>query len=236
MALTRRLLIATALVAAVAAVAPPRALAACHAFIVSVNPATVAEGGTVTVTVGRDFNANPSSVDVSTVNGSAVAGQDYTGVQRTLSMSTETSQSFTVATTNDTAPEAAETFKIHLSNGSGCSVNPNFQYGPDATVTIQDNDAAPAPTAAPTAPATAAPTTARATSTTAVTTTTVAAETSTSVEDTTTSDVALGDDLAADEDEDNGGGGGSAVLAVLAIILIAGIGGLGYTLYRRRAA
>jgi hypothetical protein len=215
-------------------VSAPPAQAACHAFTVSASPATVTEGGSVTVTVTRDGAVAASSIDVKTVNGSAVAGQDYTALQQKASMTSETSKSYTVATTNDSSPEAAETFKVHLENPGGCAVNPNFSVGPDATVTIQDNDAAATTAPAPTvAPATTR-TTARATTTAPPTTTTTAvADTTTSAEDTTvpstTSDLAL-----AGNSDDGGGGGAVAVLAVAAAILAAG--GVGFFLYRRRAA
>jgi hypothetical protein len=220
--------------AGIAIAAPPPAHAACHAFEVAVNPATVAEGGTVTVTVTRDFNANPSSVEVVSVNETAVAGQDFPGVQRTVSMGTETSATFTVATTNDTAPEPAETFRLHLQNAGGCAVNPNFTYASDARVTIQDNDAAtatPPPTAAATTPTT------RPSTTVASATTTTVAETTTAVTETTVESTSTSDDLAlaGDEGEDDDGGGGAAgVLAILAGIVV--ISGLAYVIYRRRIA
>jgi hypothetical protein len=232
----RRLLFALLLVTAFAVVAPGPALAACHAFTISVSPSTVAEGGSVTVTVTRDAALADSSVKVSSVNGSAAAGQDFPAVDRTVSMTgSATSQTFAVTTINDTASESTEMFSLHLSNGGGCAVNPNFSYGSDAAVQIQDNDAAPVTQPAPaTVAPTAAPTT-RATTTTVTTTTTtttVVDETTTTGDTTTTTD-----DLAlASDSDDGGGGGGTVLLALLAIALIGGVGYVGYTLYRRRLA
>lgn len=118
------------------------ASAACHAFSVTVNPDTVTEGGEVTVTVSRDGDVAPSNVDVSTIDETARAGQDYTAMSRTVNFASGTSQSFPLATTDNGASEPNETFRVHLSNPGGCSVNTNFQLGPDVQVTIRDNDAA----------------------------------------------------------------------------------------------
>lgn len=63
-------------------IAVPQALVACHAFTVSASPSPVDEGGSVTVTVRRDAAVNPSNISVETVNESAIAGQDYTGIQK----------------------------------------------------------------------------------------------------------------------------------------------------------
>jgi hypothetical protein len=229
------------LVAASTVMALRPAMAACHAFTISANPSTVAEGGSVTVTVTRDAAVDDSSVKVTSVNGSAAAGQDFPAVDRTVSMTgSATTQTFTVATINDTAPESTEMFSLHLSNGGGCAVNTNFQYGSDAPIQIQDNDAAPPPPTAPApaAPPTAPPTTVRATTTTvpATTTTTLVAETTTTSDTTTTTgEVGLNADSAADSDE-GGGGGGTAVLVLLALALVGGVGYVGYMLYQRRPA
>lgn len=133
------------------------AVAACHAFTVSVSPSTVNEGGSVTVRVERDADVNPSAVRVRTVDGTAKAGSDYAAADRTVQFTEGTTESFVVATTNDSAREGAETFRVELVEGSGagCPANPNFSYGPPATVTIRANDQ-PLPTSPP--PATPRPT------------------------------------------------------------------------------
>ena len=127
-----------------------QASAACHSFMISVSPASVAEGATVTVTVERDGNVGSSSVHVRTVDGTAKAGSDYPGVNdRTITFTTETSQTFPVNTTNDAAAENAETFRVALVEGSGAGcANTAYEYGPPATVTITANDQ-PAPTTPP---------------------------------------------------------------------------------------
>lgn len=154
--MTRALLAAAGFFAVLGLQAGP-ASAACHAFEVSADPATVAEGGVVQVTVTRDGAVGTSQIDVETVDGSARGGADYTAVsRRTIAFTNETSQTFPVQTSDDGGQEGAETFKLHLSNPGGCTVNPNFDVGPDATVTISAND----DPGAPQTTATAAPTTA----------------------------------------------------------------------------
>lgn len=122
------------------------ASAGCHAFTVEASPSTVSEGGTVSVTVRRDNNFNPSNVDVSTVDESAKVNQDYTEFKKTVSFTNEKEQTFNAAISirDDSSFEPPETFKLRLSNGGGCQINPSFSYG-SATVTIQDNDPSPAP-------------------------------------------------------------------------------------------
>ena len=144
------------LAAAGMVVSVPPAFAACHAFTITATPTTVTEGGTVTVTVKRDGALNPSSVDVRTTDGSARSGQDFTGGRKTMSFTTETAKSYTIAIINDTTPEAAETFGVQLvtGSGSGCAINPNFSYGPPVTITIRASDqpAATSPPSSPPAP------------------------------------------------------------------------------------
>lgn len=145
----------------------PNALATCHAFTVSASPETVAEGAAVTVTVKRDGQVLPSSVDVTTVNDSAKSGDDFEGGTQKVTFASGTEQSFRLSTKDDANPESNEKFKLHLSNGTGCTPGSVFTYGPDEVVTIQDNDAAvsqsggsnqaqtsppPSPAASPTAP------------------------------------------------------------------------------------
>lgn len=145
--------------------------AACHAFTVEVSPTTAPEGSTVTVTVRRDGAFSPSGVDVSTADGSAKVGQDYTEFKRRVEFTNETQQTFNAAISikDDTTYDPDETFKLVLSNAGGCAIPPNhppFSYG-QAIVTIKDNDPAPAtqpppggtsPKASPTATGQASPT------------------------------------------------------------------------------
>lgn len=240
-----KLVVATIVVVGAVAAWQQPASAACHAFTVSVDPAAVAEGGTVTVTVARDAGVNPSSIVVSSVDETAQGGSDYPAVQRTISFTNETQQTFTVPVTNDAVPEDAEAFRLHLSNPGGCPINTNFVIGADARVTIPANDAPPPTTAPPsTAPPTtpvAAPTTTHVTTTTADTTASSSTTTTTLVGSTTTTEAATttstSDDdevaLAASEDDDGGGSSGAAIAAIAAVLAL---GGAGYLLRRRRSS
>lgn len=226
----------------VVAVAP--AVAACHAFTVSAEPSSVGEGGSVTITVSRDANVAPSNVDVETIDEAAQAGTDYGGVaRRTVSFSNETEQAFDVDTVDDTEAEQAETFRVHLSNPGGCAVNPNYVVGPDAMVTIVDNDE-PTTTAPPSPPTTGAPTTTAkpanvsggATSTTAATSTTVSptttAGTSTSATDDGAPPASAESALRARADSDSDGDAWAIVVGVAAV---GGAGAAAAVIWRRRA-
>ena len=127
--------------------------AACHSFTVGVSPGSVNEGSGTTATISRDGNYNPSSVQVDSVDGSAVAGRDYVAIHQRLSFTTETSLALPVTTIHNPAHEGSQAFRIQLSGGMGCQVNPNFAYGPAATVTVLDTDPAPAATPTPAHPA-----------------------------------------------------------------------------------
>lgn len=142
---SRLLGLAAALLSATVVLTGEPVLAACHAFTVEADPATLTEGGEVTVTVSRDAAVDPSQIDVSTVDGTARSGRDYARLRRTVSFTDETEQTFTIATRDDDSDESAERFRVHLSNPGGCAANPSFVVGPDAQVIVRDNDAAPAP-------------------------------------------------------------------------------------------
>lgn len=147
---TIRMLVAAGVAAGTVALSGGTAVAACHAFTVEVDPVTVREGGTVTITVRRDAAIAPSQVDVSTVDEDAIAGEDYERLEQTVSFTDETEQTLTLSTTDDDADEGVETFLVRLSNPGGCAVNPNFVLGPDARVSIRGADAAPSPSPEPT--------------------------------------------------------------------------------------
>jgi LPXTG-motif cell wall-anchored protein len=115
------------------------ATAACHAFAVSVDADEVVEGESVEVTVTRDAAVADSQVDVNTVDGTATAGVDYESLDDTATFPDNgTSQVFTVETLAVSGANGSRTFDVEVSNGSGCSVNPNFTYGDPVTVTITD--------------------------------------------------------------------------------------------------
>ena len=124
------------------------AVAACHAFTISVSPSTVDEGGSVTVRVDRDGDVSPSSVRVRTVDRTAKAGSDYAASDRTVTFTDGTRESFVVGTTDDGAREGAETFRVELVEGSGAGCGTSYVYGPPAVVTIRANDQ-PLPTSPP---------------------------------------------------------------------------------------
>ena len=222
------------------------ALAACHHFSVNASPDSVTEGGSVGVTVSRDGSVGPSNIDVSTVDQTAKAGQDYTALRRTVNFTSETSQAFQVKTTDDNQPGGAKTFRLHLSNPGGCAVNPNFVVDPDVTVTINDNGSAATVTTAGATTTTAsvpsstarAPSTAR---TTAIASTTTAAPTSATVAPssteatTSTTPLSLGRQASGTPKRSRGGGSRTAIAAIAAAVIAVGAGG-GYAIYRRRRA
>jgi Calx-beta domain len=225
------------LVAATILLAGLPASAACHAFAVSASPASVMEGGTVTVTVSRDGAVAPSQVDVSTEDGTADGGEDFEGFEQTASFTEELQQTFTIETTDDDADERAESFQVHLSNPGGCDPNPNFVIGPDAQVTIRDNDASPEPTETetetpePTETETPEPTE---TETPEPTETPEETESTTASPSPEASPSPTVTEIAAPEDSD----GGISAAAVAAIVggAAAVIGGVVLLLLRRRGA
>lgn len=149
-----RLLAVLALLLGMVVLTGTPAFAACHHFSVTANPASVTEGGTVTVTVSRDGAVGPSQVDIATVDGTAKAGRDYMALQRTVTFTTETSQKFAVTTLDDHARSGARHFRLHLSHPGGCTVNPNYVVDPDGTVTVGDQGPAPTPSRSPSGPTT----------------------------------------------------------------------------------
>src|SRR5438270_12893081 len=72
------------LLAGVIVVNSAPALAMCHAFTVTANPASVSEGGKVLVTVSRDGNQLASSIHLSTIDETAKAGTDYVALNQTV--------------------------------------------------------------------------------------------------------------------------------------------------------
>ncbi|MBD2259218.1 glycoside hydrolase family 9 protein [Pseudanabaena sp. FACHB-2040] len=86
------------------------------------------------------------TVGYATQNGSAIAGQDFTAKQGTLTFAPgETSKNIAIPILNDTRIEPTQTFKVLLSNASQAKILDSQGIG-----TILDNDtAAPAPTPTP---------------------------------------------------------------------------------------
>ncbi|MDE0230552.1 MAG: fibronectin type III domain-containing protein [Spirochaetaceae bacterium] len=108
---------------------------------VEVDDVAVTEGdsGTVNATFTGSLSTASGrtvTVDWATSDGTATAGTDYTAGSGTLTFAAgDTSKTFDVAVTGDTADEDNETFTVTLSNASNASV-------PDATATgtITDDD------------------------------------------------------------------------------------------------
>ena len=100
--------------------------------------------GLVTITATRSGGSlgGPVTVGYATSDGTATAGSDYAAATGTLTFGPgEAAKSFTVHVTSDSAHEGDETFQVTLSNaGGGASIGSPT----GATVTITDDDAAPA--------------------------------------------------------------------------------------------
>ena len=110
--------------------------------------------GLVTITVTRSGGSlgGPVSVDYATSDGTATAGSDYAAAAGTLTFAPgEASKSATVDVTSDAAHEGDEAFQVKLSNAAGGA---SLGSPAGATVTIADDDAAPAAPADPAAPGT----------------------------------------------------------------------------------
>ena len=107
------------------------------AATLAIGDATVEEGGVATFTVELSApSAFPVSVDFAAVDGSAVAGGDYTPVSGTLLFAPfETSQSVVVATVEDAVAELTESFTVMLANAGGAAVADGSGSG-----TILDDD------------------------------------------------------------------------------------------------
>jgi chitinase len=124
--------------------------------VVSISPVSVSvvEGNsgskTVTFTVGLSQLAlGTVTVGYSTANGSATAGQDYTAASGTVTFTVgQTSKQVSVTVAGDATVEADETFTLTLSAPTGAVLG----AGKTATITITNDDNAPAAKAVPTAP------------------------------------------------------------------------------------
>lgn len=101
-------------------------------------------GGQATITVTRTGGSSGAvSVQYATVGGgTATAGTDYTSASGTLNWADgdSSSKTFTVAITDDSLNEAAETINLALSNPTGGAT---LGLPQGATLTINDNDPTP---------------------------------------------------------------------------------------------
>ena len=97
-------------------------------------------GGSVTITVTRTVQSSGAvSVQYATIDGSAVAGKDYTAASGTLNWASgdSSAKTFSVPITNDTIYDGNETFTVRLTNPTGGAV---LGFQSSAPVTITDND------------------------------------------------------------------------------------------------
>ncbi|MCZ8227089.1 MAG: lectin-like protein [Microcystis sp. LE19-84.1B] len=112
---------------------------------ISVSDTTINESqnqATVTVKL-TGISHQAFTVDYSTNNGTAKAGQDYTSVSGTLTFNAgESQKTITIPINNDTNYEGNETFTLNLSNPIGGAVLGTST----ATITIIDNDVSSNPT------------------------------------------------------------------------------------------
>jgi uncharacterized protein len=92
---------------------------------------------TFTFTVFRSGGTGAFSVDYTTADGTALAGQDYQATSGTLNFGAgENSKTISVTVTGDAAAELAETFSVQLSNPTGFAV----LAAATATGVIQNDD------------------------------------------------------------------------------------------------
>ena len=101
------------------------------------------EGGVATVTVRLNAAVPDTfSVDISTADGSAIAGEDYITTNQTLTFtSTVETQTFSVPITNDTTKEFPETLTVSLGNLQVTIATGTGTLRPaTATITISDDD------------------------------------------------------------------------------------------------
>jgi glucose/arabinose dehydrogenase/uncharacterized protein (DUF427 family) len=116
---------------------------------VSANPSTVAEAAGANAGVTFTLNAvqsNDVTVTYSTVNGTAVAGSDFTGATNATAtiLAGQTSTTVQIPLINDNVAEASESFSVNL---VGATLNGNaIQASGSAAITITDNDAPPSGT------------------------------------------------------------------------------------------
>jgi hypothetical protein len=112
-------------------------------------PTTTASEGdaTVKVTLTRQDPRGSATVDYATSDGAAVAGSDYQAANGTATFGPgATTTVIDIPVTDDSAVEGTESFTLTLSNPASTG-NSAFVFGKSATVTIADNDVAPAPPA-----------------------------------------------------------------------------------------
>jgi len=114
---------------------------------------TVIEGETLQFTVSRGgYVADNASVDFTTMDGTAVVGNDYAAQTGTLTFAAgETSKTITIATTEDSVIEDSESMSITLSNATnggtiaddsaiGTITDDDFSFAISDTSVVEGND------------------------------------------------------------------------------------------------
>ncbi|WP_144394550.1 Calx-beta domain-containing protein [Pleionea sediminis] len=93
----------------------------------------------ITITINRvNGDSGAASVTISSSNGTATSGSDYTSVNQVVSFADgETSKQITIALIDDSNFEGDESFTVTLSNPSA---NSTINSPATATVTIREND------------------------------------------------------------------------------------------------
>lgn len=105
--------------------------------------ATVNENGSITLTINRTNGTDGEvSVRVKTVNGTALAGTDFTAVDQVVTFGAgQSSANVTVAAINRTGTQGSRDFDVQLSDATGGAV-----VGGTATVRVTVQDVTPATT------------------------------------------------------------------------------------------
>ena len=101
--------------------------------------AFVNEGDTASVVITRSGGlSNVINLNVSTANGTAKEGSDYTSLNSTITfLAGETTKTISIATKEDSAKESDETFTVSISSSDSLA-----QFSTSSgTVTIEDDDA-----------------------------------------------------------------------------------------------
>lgn len=99
---------------------------------------SVNENGTATLTISRTNGTDGQvAVNVKTVNGTAVAGTDFTALDQTVTLiDGQASASVSIALTNREGAQGARSFEVQLSNPTG-----GAEIGTAAIATVTINDA-----------------------------------------------------------------------------------------------
>jgi hypothetical protein len=114
---------------------------------ISVNDVTVNENaGTATLQIcASAASASPITVTYTTANGSAASGSDYAAATGTATIPAgQLCATVTINITDDNTTEPTESFSVNLTNPTGATIADNA-----GTVTITDNDNAPAADCSP---------------------------------------------------------------------------------------